>query len=37
MNLAFLMQFPPKFMQSQEKAKLTKTAAVEIFVLRENM
>ena len=36
MNFAFLMQFPPKVMQSHEKAKLTKTAADEIFVLYEN-
>ena len=27
---------PPEIMQSQEKAKLTKTAAAEIFVSREN-
>ena len=26
MNFAFLMQFPPKVMQSEERAKLTKTA-----------
>ena len=35
MNFAFLTQFLPKAMQSQEKAKLTKSAAVEIFVSRE--